>query len=158
MKTSKSLTPGKSGSDPLKAILCAGEMSGDCSWGSIPDPTWIDLIRKGLPGESVATLARKINVPKKDLAGWLHTTPRTLQRHIMAKSILSPDLSDRLMQLIRVFCRAKEVFQDDAKASSWLKNPNFALGDKAPTALLDTIPGTELVLDELGRIEHGVFI
>jgi uncharacterized protein (DUF2384 family) len=28
----------------------------------------------------------------------------------------------------------------------------------APTSLLDTITGINMVLSELGRIEHGVFI
>jgi len=119
---------------------------------------WIKKIRSGLPGSTVVTLANKIDVPQKDVAAWLHTTTRTIQRTIEANTPLGLDLSDRVAQLIRVYRRCRDVFRDDKKVSVWLKTPNYALGNIAPTALLDTIPGMELVLDELGRIEHGVFI
>lgn len=119
---------------------------------------WIEKIRSGLPGSAVTTLANKINVPQKDVAAWLHTTPRTIQRTIEANTPLGLDLSDRVAQLIRVYRRCRDVFRDDAKVSTWLKTPSYALGNVAPTSLLDTIPGMDLVLDELGRIEHGVFI
>nr|WP_315215725.1 MbcA/ParS/Xre antitoxin family protein [uncultured Duganella sp.] len=33
---------------------------------------------------------------------------------------------------------------------------NRSLGGKAPLSLLDTEAGYELVLDTLGRIEHGI--
>ena len=146
--------------DSLMALFCSEERTAGerCSWGAGPETARIDRIRKGLPGGAVAALAGKMKVPQKDLAGWLHTTPRTLQRHIETGSNLSPHLSDRVAQLIRVYCRTLEVFQDEAQAAVWLKSPNYALGDISPTMLLDTIPGIELVLDELGRIEQGVFI
>jgi putative toxin-antitoxin system antitoxin component (TIGR02293 family) len=125
---------------------------------NVTEPALIDRIRNGLPGETVITLARKIGVAQKDVAGWLHTTTRTLQRHIETRENLSPEISDRVAQLVRVYCRCNEVFKDEGKASAWLKTPNYALGGVVPTTLLDTIPGIELVLDELGRIEHGVFV
>jgi putative toxin-antitoxin system antitoxin component (TIGR02293 family) len=125
---------------------------------NVPESALIDRIRNGLPGETVITLARKIGVAQKDVAGWLHTTTRTLQRHIETRQNLSPEISDRVAQLVRVYCRCNEVFKDEEKVSAWLKAPNYALGGVVPTTLLDTIPGIELVLDELGRIEHGVFV
>ena len=160
MNSKKTNLSAVQGNDFRMALLCAGDKTAGEGyyWGTGPEVAWVERIRKGLPGEAVAALAGKMDVPKKDLAGWLHTTPRTLQRHIESGSNLSPDLSDRVVQLIRVYCRALEVFQDEVKATVWLKSPNYALGDVSPNALLDTIPGIELVLDELGRIEQGVFI
>jgi putative toxin-antitoxin system antitoxin component (TIGR02293 family) len=160
MNSTKTDLSALQGNDSLMSLFFSGgETAGErCYWSVGPEATWIERIRKGLPGETVAALAGKLDVPKKDLAGWLHTTPRTLQRHIESGSNLSPDLSDRVAQLIRVYCRALEIFQDEVRATVWLKSPNYALGDISPTALLDTIPGIELVLDELGRIEQGVFI
>jgi putative toxin-antitoxin system antitoxin component (TIGR02293 family) len=119
---------------------------------------WINRIRTGLPCSAVTTLAKKIDVPQKEIAAWLHTTTRTIQRTMEANNLLSLDLSDRVAQLIRVYCRCRDVFRDDKKVSDWLKAPNYALGNIPPISLLDTIPGMEVVLDELGRIEHGVFI
>ena len=111
-----------------------------------------------MPCSAISTLANKIDVPQKDVASWLHTTTRTIQRSIEANIPLGLDLSDRTAQLIRVYCRCRDLFRDDKKVSVWLKSPNYALGNVSPVSLLDTIPGMEIVLDELGRIEHGVFI
>jgi putative toxin-antitoxin system antitoxin component (TIGR02293 family) len=124
----------------------------------LSEQEWIKKIRSGLPCSAVSTLASKIDVPQKDVAAWLHTTTRTIQRNIEANTPLGLDLSDRVAQLIRVYCRCRDVFRDEKKVSVWLKTPNYALGNVSPVSLLDTIPGMEIVLDELGRIEHGVFI
>ncbi len=124
----------------------------------LSDHEFIGKIRSGIPSAAITTLSRKIDVSQKDVAAWLHTTPRTIQRSIEAGSPLGLDLSDRVSQLIRVYRRCRDVFKEDTKVSVWLKTPNYALGNSAPAALLDTIRGMELVLDELGRIEHGVFI
>ena len=154
MKPVKAIPTTRSEPDSIIALLGPGGPWGGFGLG----PAWIERIRAGLPGEAVTTLASKLSVPRKEVAGWLHTTPRTLQRHIDTHAPLSPELSDRVAQLLRVYLRAKEVFQSESKATIWLKSPNYVLGDIAPTTLLDTIPGIELVLDELGRIEHGIFI
>ena len=39
----------------------------------------------------------------------------------------------------------------------WLREPSRALGGAIPLSLLDTADGFTGVMDELGRIEHGVF-
>ena len=140
-------------------IFLAGLFGSDTKpANSFSDQEWIQKIRRGLPGITVSTLAGRIDVPQKMVVYWLHTTTRTIQRTIEAKTLLAPDLSDRMAQIIRVYQRCQEVFKDDKKVSTWLKSPNYALGNVSPVDLLDTIPGMEMVLNELGRIEHGVFI
>lgn len=129
-----------------------------CTSLNVSKQAWIDRIRTGLTGEMVFSLARKMRVPQKDVTERLHTTPRTVQRHIEQQQNLSPEVSDRLAQLIKVYCRCNEVFKDEEKVSIWLKSPNYALGGVTPFSLMDTITGIELILDELGRIEHGVFV
>jgi putative toxin-antitoxin system antitoxin component (TIGR02293 family) len=131
---------------------------GGCMLATVSGLSWVDMIRRGLPGQTVAALSRKMGVSQKNLADWLHVTPRSLQRYTASDANLSPELSDRVAQLIRVYCRCNEVFKDEEKASVWLRIPNYALGNVPPMSLFDTTPGIEMVLDELGRIEHGVFI
>jgi len=130
----------------------------DCRALTSSRHSWIPRIREGLSGEIAVRLAGKMKIPQKDMAEWLHTTPRTVQRHIEAKANLSPEISDRLAQLVLVYCRCNEVLKDEGKVSMWLKSPSYALGGVTPFSLLDTMLGIELVLDELGRIEHGVFV
>ena len=149
----------KNDDDGLACIMSdSPHMADQCRSLTSSKHVIIKRIREGLPGEMVVGLAKKMRVPQKDVAVWLHTTTRTVQRHIEGQEKLSPEISDRLAQLILVYCRCNEVFQDEDKASTWLKTPNFALGGATPSSLLDTTLGIELVFDELGRIEHGVFI
>jgi putative toxin-antitoxin system antitoxin component (TIGR02293 family) len=54
--------------------------------------------------------------------------------------------------------RVKEIFNDPDKATIWLKSPNYALGGQIPIRLIEKEEDIALILDELGRIEHGVFI
>jgi len=157
----RSTKPGtKSKEDDFLAFIISNSPlpGGRCMLSSVPELAWVDRIRGGLPGETVAALSRKMGVSQKNLAGWLHVTPRSLQRYTLSAANLSPEISDRVAQLIRVYCRCDEVFKDEGKVSRWLKTPNYALGNVPPMSLFDTTPGIEMVLDELGRIEHGVFI
>jgi putative toxin-antitoxin system antitoxin component (TIGR02293 family) len=155
MRTQKTIRNLGAADDHYLAVLFGTDND---AGNPLSEQEWITKIRSGLPCSTVSTLARRIDVPQKDVAAWLHTTTRTIQRTIEANTPLGPDLSDRVAQLIRVYCRCRDVFKDDKKVSVWLKSPNYALGNVSPVSLLDTIPGMEIVLDELGRIEHGVFI
>jgi putative toxin-antitoxin system antitoxin component (TIGR02293 family) len=49
-----------------------------------------------------------------------------------------------------------ELFKDKNNFLAWMQLPNVALGKRPPISLLNSRFGTEMVLDELGRIEHGV--
>jgi putative toxin-antitoxin system antitoxin component (TIGR02293 family) len=70
---------------------------------------------------------------------------------------LPKELSDRMLQVAKVYARAVEVFEDEQRALEWLQAPIVALGGRIPVSLLDTSTGVDLVLTELGRIEYGVF-
>jgi len=116
----------------------------------------IEAIRKGLKRETVDYVARVLEVNASEMSRFLHVSPRTLHRYKPGE-VLSPDTSDHLVQVYRVYMRALDVFTDDKKALRWLKYPSLALGNISPFELLDTSAGVEMVLDELGRIEHGIF-
>jgi putative toxin-antitoxin system antitoxin component (TIGR02293 family) len=116
----------------------------------------VDLARQGLFKSAIDSLAELLELPTKDLAKYLHISERTLQRYEDKKK-LSPELSDHLIQLARVYARTVEVFEDHNKAVKWLKYPILALGGVTPISCLDNFSGIELVLDELGRIEYGVY-
>lgn len=122
-------------------------------------PTLMDFVkvtRKGIPKRSLDILAKKMDIAVSELAKYLHVSERTLQRYKPDK-ILSADLSDHILQITRVFTRCLEVFNNKKDAKNWLKQPNTAFGNALPIGLLDTSTGIEMVLDELDRIEYGVY-
>jgi hypothetical protein len=53
--------------------------------------------------------------------------------------------------------RAVECFGDLDKALDWLQSPNVALRGLAPVRVAADPKSRQAVLDELGRIEHGIF-
>ncbi|WP_366519105.1 MbcA/ParS/Xre antitoxin family protein [Natronocella acetinitrilica] len=65
-------------------------------------------------------------------------------------------MTDRRATLSYVYSRAAEVFGDPERGSAWLERPNRAFDDRAPLELLETEHGAHLVVQVLGRIEHGI--
>lgn len=116
----------------------------------------MDLARQGLYRNALDSLAQLLELSTKDLVQYLHISERTLQRYDENKK-LSPELSDHLIQIAKVYARAVEVFEDCKNAVQWLKYPSHALGGITPLSCLDNFSGIELVLEELGRIEYGVY-
>ena len=55
-----------------------------------------------------------------------------------------------------VFQRAVEVLWSPENAISWLNTENKALGGIRPVDRSHSAAGIQLVLDLLGRIEHGI--
>lgn len=58
----------------------------------------------------------------------------------------------------QVYERAVEVLGAPGNALIWLKTPNYAFRFKAPLDYLTSFTGAQEVLDELGRLQHGVFV
>ena len=114
------------------------------------------LTRQGIPRAAIDSLANSLHLSVSELTKYLHVSERTLQRYSADKN-LSTELSDRVLQIAKVYARSLDVFEDPETTSSWLKQPNLALGNIAPIKYLDTSSGVEIVLDELTRIEYGVF-
>lgn len=115
-----------------------------------------EITHQGLPKMAVEQIKNRLGLSTEELAKYLHLSPRTLQRYDDAK-ILSADSSDRLIQIAKVYAKALEVFEDEFLAITWLKSPSIALGNKTPREHLDSFSGIEIVLNELNRIEYGVY-
>jgi len=69
---------------------------------------------------------------------------------------LSLDQSDRVIRLIRVANRAKDVFGNPEKAWRWLRKPKKAFNGKTCIEMLATEHGGREVENMLTRIEHGM--
>jgi putative toxin-antitoxin system antitoxin component (TIGR02293 family) len=115
------------------------------------------LIRKGLPAESVTFLAEKLRLGNRAVSRKLGIPQRTLTRRLSQASPLTPAESDRTVRMARVYAAAVEMIGDREKAIEWLSTPNRALGGERPLDQLDTDMGARMVEDVLGRIAYGVY-
>lgn len=117
---------------------------------------WVSVIRKGVPSAAVEALTGYLLLSQADLSVALDIPERTLARR-KNEGILNRDESAKMVRTARVLERAEEVFEEAGAARVWLKSANTSLSGETPLSLLDTEVGAEIVLDTLGRIEHGVF-
>ena len=117
---------------------------------------YISIIKKGLETKSVNAFLEHSKLTKKQVSKFIHVSARTLQRNDPGKR-LDINSSERLLELARLYYQGIEVFGKTEKFNQWLNRPNIALGNKAPIDLLDTSIGLELVMDELVRIDYGVY-
>lgn len=86
----------------------------------------------------------------------LHVSERTLQRYAKANNNFPFSIVDRVLQIDKVIKRGTEVFGDLDKFLSWLKSEPEMLEGKLSFQSLRSIEGINLVLTQLGRIEHGI--
>jgi putative toxin-antitoxin system antitoxin component (TIGR02293 family) len=116
----------------------------------------VELSNKGVTKNALRHLAKFLSFTMSQMAALLPVTERTIQRYAPRKHF-NRVISEQILQIAEVAARGADVFEDRDKFLAWMDHPNRALADKTPLSLLNSRFGAEMVLDELGRIEHGVF-
>jgi len=116
----------------------------------------IELCDCGIPKVALTNLATYLQLSLNQMAQILPISERTIQRYETAELFDRP-ISEQILHIARVAARGSQVFGDKMKFLSWLRQPNTALANQTPLDLLKSRFGTDMVLDELGRMEHGVF-
>jgi putative toxin-antitoxin system antitoxin component (TIGR02293 family) len=119
----------------------------------------MDLVELGTIGvtkEAVSNLAKYLSLSWKQVAELLPVTERTLQRY-SSRQHFNPAVSEQVLHIAEILAKGSEVFQDKGKLLMWLNTPHKAFSGNTPFVMLGSRFGTELVLEELGRIEFGVY-
>jgi putative toxin-antitoxin system antitoxin component (TIGR02293 family) len=117
---------------------------------------FIEVIRKGIPKKIIDHLMQRIGLSEDEMAGILHVSKRTLQRRA-PKEILNAVQTERIIELAKVYSKGEEILGDSGQFADWMDQKLLSLGHKRPKDFLDTSIGIRILLDELGRIEHGVY-
>jgi putative toxin-antitoxin system antitoxin component (TIGR02293 family) len=115
----------------------------------------IELSNRGISKDALLRLASYLSLSIGQMAELLPVSERTIQRYTR-KQRFNPATSEQILEIAEVAVRGAEVFGERGKFLSWMRSPCPALGNRTPASLLRSRFGTEVVLDELGRIEHGV--
>jgi putative toxin-antitoxin system antitoxin component (TIGR02293 family) len=115
----------------------------------------MELGRSGLTKDSLLHLAAFLDLSLNQMASLLPITERTIQRY-SSKQHFSRNVSEHILQIAECAAKGMAVFDDRDKFLAWMNHSNKALGMKKPLSLLSSRFGTDMVLDELGRIEYGV--
>lgn len=118
--------------------------------------TPVDIVARGLPYDAVERLAKTLDLSLEKMCLIIPVSRRTLSRY--RGGDLDAHLSDHVLMVGQVYERAVEVMESPENALVWLKSPNYAFRFKTPLEYLSSFAGVQEVLDELGRLQHGVFV
>lgn len=119
-----------------------------------------DLIPKIEKGFSFAALTNFVSASGLSIpytAGIIGIPERTLARR-KKENRLSPEESERLLRIAKLFEDSVRLFEGDRDAAvTWLRTPKKALCNQSPLHFARTEIGAREVENLIGRIEHGVF-
>ena len=117
---------------------------------------FIQCIREGVPKKALDNLIHITGISSIEMSGIMRTSERTLRRY-SSKQKLNAEQSERVIELAKIYSRGEEVFDTLDAFKEWMNDSVMALGNKKPKEFLDTSMGIEMLMDELGRIEQGIF-
>jgi putative toxin-antitoxin system antitoxin component (TIGR02293 family) len=115
----------------------------------------IERVRRGFSAAALKRLQQRLDLTAEEVAAVIGSSTRTLARR-RREGRLSPEESDRLYRLARLFERATQVFDSEDDARTWFRRPQWALGDSTPFQYAMTEPGAREVENLLDRIDYGV--
>jgi putative toxin-antitoxin system antitoxin component (TIGR02293 family) len=116
----------------------------------------VRVSRIGLPASTVDVMAKRLGMSRTLFLGEIDMKQSTIERRLAENKPLTTTETDRLYRVEKVLARATEVLEDEAAATAWIQHRIRSLGGVTPLSLLDTDAGVDLVMDTLGRIEHGI--
>lgn len=120
-------------------------------------PGVLEKIQKGLPYSALERLQKNIGLSNDQLLHLLQIPKRTLARR-KAAGRLSPEESERLVRVARVFANSLLLFSGDAtEATLWLNSTRRVLGGQSPLELSRTEVGAQEVEKLVWQLRNGVF-
>ena len=118
----------------------------------------ISLIRLGVPFSLFNLIQFNTPFSENDWADILEISTKSLQRYRQTSRKFKSLQSEKIIEMAEVTNAGLEVFDDMDQFRLWLDTPNFSLGNLMPMELLKDSYGKEMVLSELTRINHGIFV
>ncbi len=119
----------------------------------------VKSIRSGIPYSLFKHIKDITPFTEKDWATFLDISTKSLQRYKKdSEYIFKPIHSEKIIELAEVTNLGKDVFDSNEQFYIWLNSSSLALGNLKPIELLKDSYGKEMVLNELNRIDQGIFV
>ncbi|PSL26749.1 type II RES/Xre toxin-antitoxin system antitoxin [Dyadobacter jiangsuensis] len=110
------------------------------------------------PVERFQALSAKLPFTQLEWAEILHVSDRTLHRYLKEDKAFEGLYAEHLYQLENMADLGLEIFGDAKAFEQWLRTPREVLGETQDFSTLRSFWGVKLICNELGRMEHGVYI
>lgn len=115
----------------------------------------INAIRAGYPAAIMKQASSYFTVPDARIQKIVQVPASTASRLEKKQARIDPAATERIFRMGTVTRMAISVFEQEAAAIAWMRQPNRALGDTAPLDLMDTEPGAVSVRLILNAIATG---
>jgi putative toxin-antitoxin system antitoxin component (TIGR02293 family) len=115
----------------------------------------VKSIREGYSARILKAASSFFGVPDARIQNIAHVPASTASRLEKNEAKIDPAATERVYRMGTVTRMAIEVFESEASAIEWMRQPNRALGDAAPLDLMDTEPGAVSVRQVLNAIATG---
>ncbi|MES2004973.1 MAG: antitoxin Xre-like helix-turn-helix domain-containing protein [Bacteroidota bacterium] len=102
-------------------------------------------------------IADTVPFTQSEWANMLHLSERTLQRYAKNNSSFDGIHTDRILLLQEMINLGLETFSDANAFYSWLKKDKPAMGQVLNFSSLYSDRGIQEVIDQLTRIQYGVY-
>ena len=116
----------------------------------------ITIIRKRLSRNNFNFVRDELKMSQKEFSRTLKISEKTIQRY-KEDELLNENVSEGLVEIAEIIAMGVEVLGNKSEFLDWLHSPVISLGSNKPASLLDTHHGRKLLINELGRIEHGIY-
>jgi len=110
------------------------------------------------PYRKFEKIAALVPFTQKEWANILHLSERTLQRYSKDNSSFEGIYVDRILQIEQMIELGLETFTDATAFYRWLHREKKVLGHLLNFESLYSTQGLQDVIDEIGRIQYGVYI
>jgi len=114
----------------------------------------IDASRAGIARSQFMAFAQRVKQSMRSLSKVMPASYSSLSK----KDMYDQDTSERILEIAEIYAMGMEVFGDIDRFNSWLQHVSAPLGGHTPFSLLDTSFGIRMLKDEIGRIDHGIFV
>ncbi|HSD05849.1 type II toxin-antitoxin system Xre/ParS family antitoxin [Flavobacterium sp.] len=119
----------------------------------------VHAIREGISYELFDLIKEVTPFNEEDWASFLGISTKSLQRNKVKEDfIFKPIQSEKILELAEVTALGNSVFDTEKQFYLWLNTPSFALGNLQPIELLKDSYGKEMVVNELNKIDQGIFV
>lgn len=119
----------------------------------------VQCIRTGIPFHLFEKIKPITPFSEMDWAAILDLSTKSLQRYKSEDGFFfKPAHTEKILEMAELTTVGLEVFGSMEVFKNWLNTSCFALGKLKPMELLLDSFGSNLILDELIRIDHGIFV
>ncbi|MFM1857957.1 MAG: hypothetical protein RLZ05_1017 [Bacteroidota bacterium] len=116
------------------------------------------VIQEGVPYNVFRLIQDITPLTEENWADLLDLSTKSMHRYKQQSKVFRPIQSEKIIEMAEVTKIGIDFFGDREKFKTWLLIPNFALGNTRPIDLLKDSYGKEMVVAELTRVAHGIFI